>query len=187
MRAALFVLVSLSSYIAFAADAHGAHSNEIPAMVKWQVFNLAVLAIILYKVGKTPIAEFFKARQTDYLKQAEKSKAMFQEAEKEYADIQQRLQTLTSTASESVEKAKRDADATRKQMVADAQATATRIKDEAQTTARLEDQKTTLKAKQDIVNQALAQARQVLTTDIASQDHQKLQSDFNKNIEAVSQ
>lgn len=186
MRLASALLVTLTSYVVLAADAHGAHSNEIPSMVKWQFINLAILGVILYKYGRQPVVDFFQARQTDYLKQAEKSKTLFQEAEKEYQDIEQRLKTLNATASSSVEKAKTEAEVLRKQMIADAQAAAARIKDDAQATAKLESQKTTLKAKQDIVLQALTTARQVLTTDIGSQDHQKLQTEFNKNIEAVN-
>lgn len=186
MRLFSAILVTLASYMAFAADAHGAHSDEVPSMVKWQAINLAILGVILYKYGKQPVVDFFQARQTDYLKQAERSKILFQDAEKEYQDIEQRLKTLNTTAGDSVEKARVEADALRKQMISDAQATAARIKDDAQATAKLESQKTTLKAKQDIVLQALNTARQVLTTDIGSQDHQKLQSEFNKNIEAVN-
>lgn len=186
MRLVLALLVTLTSYIALAADAHGAHSNEIPSMVKWQVVNLAILAIILYKYGKQPLVDFFQARQVNYLKQAEKSKALFQEAEKEYQDIEGRLKTLNATAASSIEKAKSEAEVLRKQILADAQSAAARIKEDAHATAKLEGQKTTLKARQDIVLQAVTTARQVLTTDIGSQDHQKLQSEFNKNIEAVN-
>lgn len=172
--------------MAVAADAHGAHSNEIPGMVKWQVINLAILGALLYKYARQPIADFFQQRQVDYIKQAEKSKVLFQEAEKEYADVKSRLENLNATASGSIEKAKKEAEDFRKQIVADALVAATRIRDEAQVTARIEGQKTTQKAKHEFVAQALATARQVLTTDIGGQDHQKLQSDFNQNIEAVS-
>ncbi len=169
-----------------AETGHNAHSNEIPGTVKWQVINLAILAVILYKYGKQPIKDFFLARQTDYLKQAEKSKAIFQEAEKEYADVKKRLEDLNSTAESSVERAKKDAQDQKKQIVAEAQVAATKVKDEAQNNAKLESQRATLKVKNDIVLQALANARQMLTTDIAGQDHQKLQADFSKNIEAVN-
>lgn len=186
MRLVLALTTLLLANLVLAADAHGAHSNEIPGMVKWQVINLVILGAILYKFAKQPMVDFFKARQTEYLRQAEKSKALFQEAEKEYQDIKLRLETINRTADESVEKARKEADGVKKQIVSDAQASAARIKEDAQTTVKLEGQKTTTKAKNDIVLQALAQARQVLTTDIGGQDHQKLQSDFNKNIEAVS-
>lgn len=186
MKQVALLILTLASASALAEAAHGAHSNEIPKFVIWQVINLIILGAILYKVGRKPLQGFFNARQTDYLKQAEKSRMIFQEAEKEYADVKTRLETLTSTADSSIEKAKRDAEDVRKQMIADAKLLATRIKDEAQTTAKIEAQKTTARAKNNIVLQALAGARQVLTTDIAGQDHQRLQSDFNKNIEAVS-
>jgi F-type H+-transporting ATPase subunit b len=181
------LLLFLTAVAAGAESAHGAHSNEIPRYVVWQVINLLILGAILYKYGKTPIREFFANRQSEYLKQAEKSRAIFQEAEKEYADVKIRLETLNSTADNSIEKAKKDAEDVKKQMIADAKLAATRLKEEAQATAKMESQKTTLKAKNDIVLQALAGARHVLTSDIATQDHQRLQSDFNKNIEAVSQ
>lgn len=181
------LLVLLISVISRAAESgHDAHSNEIPGTVKWQVINLAILGVILYKYGKQPIKEFFAARQQDYLKQAEKSKAIFQEAEKEYSDVKMRLETLNSTAASSIEKAKKDAEAQKSQMIADAKAAALKAKQEAQNNAKLEAQRATIKVKNEIVLQALSSARQVLTTDIAGQDHQKLQSDFNKNIEAVN-
>tara|TARA_B110001454_G_scaffold219198_1_gene251533 strand:+ start:104363 stop:104926 length:564 start_codon:yes stop_codon:yes gene_type:complete len=186
MRLISALLVILTSYMALAADGHDAHSNEIPAMVKWQVINLAILAAIIYKYGKQPAIDFFQARQTDYLKQAEKSKELFEQAEKEYQDIEQRLKTLNETAADSIEKAKKDAENMRNNMISEAQATAARIKEDARMTAKIENQKTTLKAKQDIALQSLMAARQVLTTDIGSQDHLKLQTEFNKNIEAVN-
>lgn len=180
----LVLLINISSRAA--SEAHGAHSNEIPGYVLWQVINLVILGAILYKYGKQPVRDFFNARQSTYLKEAEKSRAIFAEAEKEYADIQVRLETLISKADESISQAKIDAEEMKKQMISDARTVAARIKEEALIAAKLEGQKTTIKAKNDIVLQALMNARSVLTKDIGGQDHQKLQSDFNKNIEAVS-
>lgn len=186
MKVVAFLFVSILTVIDAHAVSGGVHSNAVPTYVLWQVINLIILAGLLYKYGKQPIADFFKARQIDYLKQAEKSKAIFQEAEKQYQDIQSRLEALTKTADESIEKAKKDAEEQKKIMISEAKTIAAQIKDEAQTTARLEAQKTTRKAKNDIVLQALAGARQMLTTDIAGTDHQSLQANFSKNIEAVN-
>ncbi len=182
----LSAAVTMISLGALAEGHGGAHSDEIPGYVMWQVINLTILAVALYKYGKDPIRDYFKNRQAEYLKQAEKSRAIFLEAEKEYADVKIRLETLSSTADTSIEKAKLDADELKKQMIADARAAAVRLKEEAQVAAKLEAHKATVKAKNEIVLQALSGARHVLTTDIGGQDHQKLQSDFNKNIEAVS-
>ncbi len=181
-----FAAVAAISFGAQAEEHGGTHSNEIPGYVLWQVINLTILAVALYKYGKDPIKDYFMNRQAEYLKQAEKSRAIFLEAEKEYADVKVRLETLSSTADTSIEKAKQDADEQKKQMIADARAAAVRLKEEAQLAAKLEAHRDTVRAKNEIVLQALSGARHVLTTDIGGQDHQRLQSDFNKNIETVS-
>ena len=179
-------MISLFSSISGAASSSGHDSNEIPGFVLWQFVNLIILGGLLYKYGKKPVADFFAARQSEYLKQAEKSKVLFQLAEKEYADIKSRLEHLKQTAESSVQKAKQDAEDIKKQMVEEARSTAARMKEETQVMAKLEAQRTNLKAKNELVLQVLSSARQVLTSDVASQDHQKLQADFNKNLEAVS-
>jgi F-type H+-transporting ATPase subunit b len=186
MKSILSILILVLSEVTLANEAaHGAHSNEIPSVIIWQVINLGILFAIIYKYTKQPIVEFFSSRQKDYLAQAEKSQALFKDAEKQYLDIQHRLEVLNSSSEESINKAKQEALDLKNQMIKDAEELAARIKDEAKQAAKIESQKVYQKLHDKIVSEAIMAAKNVLTRDIGAQDHQKLQSDFNKNIEAV--
>lgn len=187
MKSVVTTLIVLLVQVSLASDAaHGAHSNEIPSIIIWQVINLGILFAIIYKYTKQPIVDFFGSRQKDYLAQAEKSQALFKDAEKEYLDIQHRLEALKSSTDDSIKKAQQEAIELKNQMIKDAEEMASRIKEEAKQTAKIESQKVYQKLHDKIVTEAITAARSVLTRDIGAQDHQKLQSDFNKNIEVVN-
>lgn len=189
MKSILSILILVLSEVTLANEAahgeHGAHSNEIPSVIIWQVINLGILFAIIYKYTKQPIIDFFTSRQKEYLAQAEKSQALFKDAEKEYLDIQHRLEALNSSSEDSINKAKQEALELKNQMIKDAEELAAKIKDEAKQAAKIESQKVYQKLHDKIVSEAITAAKNVLTRDIGAQDHQKLQSDFNKNIEAV--
>ena len=183
----VLLLTLLAHFTALAAAGHGeAHGNEIPTVIFWQVLNLAILFAILYKYLKQPTIDYFKNRQSDFLQQAEKYKALFAEAEKEYLDIQHRLELLGSTSDASIEKAHKEAAELKLQMLAEAREVAQRLKREALESAKLESQRAYQKIHNQMARDAVALARNVMSKDIGAQDHQKLQSEFNKNLEAVN-
>ena len=114
--------------------------------------------------------------------QAKKSQAVKVEAEAQYADIKNRLDQLTLTADESVQRAKAEAADMRKQMLADAEAIAKRLKDDAQKTAEIEASKAMNKLRDQLVADSLQAASVLLSKDISEADHKKLQSNFSKEI-----
>lgn len=164
----------------------GGHDNTIPSVIVWQVINLVILFFIIFKFAKQPVIDFFSTRQKDYLNQAEKYKALFKAAEGQYADIKARLETLEQTRNESIERAMREAKEMQNQMIKEANEVALRVKEEAAQTAKLEVQKLFQRLHNQLVTDAVLAAKHVLSTDIGSQDHGKLQTEFNKNIEAVN-
>lgn len=179
-----FMVVSLN---VLAATGHGAGSNEIPSVIIWQVINLGILFAIIYKYTKQPIIDFFSNRQRDYLNQAEKSQAIYKDAEKEFLDIKHRLETLNSTSEESVKKAKQEALDMKMQMIKDAEDLAKKLKEDAELAVKIESQKLYQRLHDKVVRDAVVAAKNVLSRDIGIQDHQKLQAEFNKNIEVVVQ
>lgn len=182
----LFIILSMVQIANAAGAEHGAHSNEIPSVIIWQVINLGILFAVIYKYTKQPIIDFFSGRQKDYLSQAEKYKAIYKDAEKEFLDIKHRLEVLNKTSDESINKAKQEALDMKKQMIQDADEMANKIKEEAKQAAKIEAQKVYQKLHDKIVTESIAAAKSVLSRDIGAQDHLKLQTDFNKNIEAVN-
>lgn len=180
-------ILIFTTFIANALYASEGHiDNEgVPSYVLWQAVNLIILFSILFYYSKEGIVKFFAKKRNEYLKQAQKSQAIFQDAEKQYLDIKHRLEVLNQTESESIEKAKRDALELMAQMIEEATLLAGRIKEEANSAAKLETQKAIQKLKTNIINKSFSQSKSVLSKDIGTQDHQKLQTDFANNIQAA--
>ncbi len=170
-----------------AADsAHGAHSNEIPSVVIWQFINLAILFGALIYLLKDKIKATFVERRAQFLAEAEKSKAAQVEAEKGYLEIKKRLEQFNASVDMSLVKARSEAEELKKQIITDTKMQAQRIKDEAFMMAKSEALRAQRQLHQQVANEVLAMARTVLSKDIGTSDHQKLQSDFSKNIQVVN-
>ncbi|MBN8535619.1 MAG: ATP synthase F0 subunit B [Deltaproteobacteria bacterium] len=180
-----FYLFFLSGY-SFAEANTGAHSNEIPSVILWQFFNLGVLFLIIYKYTKIPIKNYFDQKQKDYLSQAEKSKAIYLEAEKEYHDIKHRLEILQNSSDESIARARLEAMEMKKNIIKEAEESAHKIGLETLLSIKIEAQKAYQSVQKKLVLDSIVLAKGLLTKDIGAQDHLRLQSDFNKNIEATN-
>ncbi len=184
IKSLAFYLFFLGGH-SFAEANSGAHSNEIPSVIVWQFFNLGVLFLIIYKYTKLPIKNYFNQKQKDYLSQAEKSKAIYLEAEKEYHDIKHRLESLQSSSDESIARARQEAMEMKKNIIKEAEESAHKIGLEALLSIKIEVQKAYQSVQKSLVMDSIVLAKGLLTKDIGAQDHLRLQSDFNKNIEAT--
>lgn len=186
MQKILFILLTFVTAMAEAAPA-GGHGDGIPAgTIFWQVFNLIIVGTILYFVTRKTVPAIFKQRQEEYLSSARKAEQARAEAERQYKDIKEKLERLSATYDESMARATAEATDMKKQLMAEAQELAQRIRTEAETTVRIELQKAKRELHEKFVQESVGLARQVLSRDIGSSDHQKLQSEFTRNIEAVN-
>lgn len=185
-RYGLLLLLILDSGLAWAEEhGHGAHGGIPTRTIFWQVFNLAVLFGALFFILKDGVKNFFAQRRSGFVAAAEKSQSIRQEAEKQFIDIQHKIENLENTRAESLARAEAEAADMRHQLVREANEMAVKIHQEAEITAKIEVQR----AKQDLhekfVKEAIQAARTVLTKDLGAQDHQRLQGDFAKNLQAV--
>ena len=173
--------------VAARAAEHGeAHAADLPTKtVLWQAFNLFFVILILYFVTRKSLPELFRQRQAGYVASAKKADEAKLEAEKQFTDIKHKLENLTSNYDESISRAQAEAADLRKQLISEAQDQARRIKDEAEVTVKIEAQKAQRDLHDTFVKESIGMARAALSKDIAQNDHQKLQTDFAKNIQAV--
>lgn len=181
-----FLPILILTLISTEVLAAGAHSGEgIPTVVFWQAANLVLIFIGLYfLVGKNAV-EFFNSKKTDFLSSAEKSKKIRDEAEKKVKEIQDRLAKLESTSAESIERARAESADLKKQLAAEAQSLALRIKTEATESARAEVLRAQRELHKDIALESIKMAQDVLKKDTTSADQQKLQDQFSNQIEGV--
>ncbi|MEK6774845.1 MAG: ATP synthase F0 subunit B [Bdellovibrionota bacterium] len=162
------------------------HANEIPFVTVWQFINLAILFSVLIYLLKDNVRKFFSDKRTVFLTEAEKSKVAQAEAEKGYLEIKKKLEDFNRGVETSSLRARTEAQELKKQMISDAKSQAQKIKDEALVSAKNETMKAQRKLHQQVVSEVISLSRAVLAKDIGNVDHQKLQSEFSKNIQAVN-
>lgn len=167
--------------------ASGGHQGEVPyRTIFWQCVNLTILFGALTYFFRAKAIHFFKSRRETYMQEAQKSHQMRDAAEKSLEKIKHDLQKLDESYSESIARAEAEASELRSQMINEAKQNAIKIKEESEETIRIETQNAQRDIKHKFVSEAVGMARQVLSKDIASSDHHKLQSDFARNIQAVN-
>lgn len=181
MRTLISFALVFFSRVAMAAEAS---AEGVPGhTIFWQAFNLAILFGGLFYYLRKPIKDYFRQRQSEFIEAAKKAQSARLEAEKEYLDIQHKIEHLEGSRAESLARAQAEAAEMRKQMVRDAEELAARIRQEAEATVRIEVQRAQNQLQERFVQEAVAAARTVLTKDISPQDQSKLQNDFAKNLQ----
>lgn len=185
MKLFLNLIVLLAPVVVVAAgggEGGGHHAAEIPKAVMYQAINVAILVAGLIYFTKDAIVQFFSGRKAAYLEAAQKSAFAREQAEKEFADIKNKLSTLDATREESLKKAQAHAADLKKQILEEATSVSKRIREEAELTAKLEVQKAQKELRAQLLTDSVEAARIVLTKDLGSADQQKLQKDFINNI-----
>jgi F-type H+-transporting ATPase subunit b len=182
-----FLLVFGVSY-AFAASGHGEHEGpvEVPRSVLYQAINVVVLFGGLFYFLKNMVVKFYHDRRATYLVAAEKSKAAREAAEKQFVEIKHKIDQLENSADESLSRARAEAVDMKQALVKEAQETALKIRHEAAETAKIEIQKAQTHLREQLLKDAIEASKMVLSKDIGSADHQKLQSEFVNKVQAVN-
>jgi F-type H+-transporting ATPase subunit b len=182
-------LILLGTSCAFAAAGHGEHHEgpvEVPKQVLYQAINVFILFAGLIYFLKGAVVKFYKDRQAAYLSAAEKSKAAREAAEQQFVEIKHKIDQLESSADETISRARAEAADMKHALVKDAQEMAIKIKHQAVETAKIEILKAQTHLREQLLKDSLDAAKMVLSKDIGSADHQKLQSDFVTNVQAVN-
>ena len=146
----LFTVTLLIGVVAMAAEAEhggGHHEAAIPLTeIGWQAANLGILVVALFFFLKKSVIESFAKRRTDFLEQAEKTKAALKLAEDELRDTKKKLADLESGEAKALETAKHEASLIKANLVKDAEAQAAKIKTDAEASIKNE----LMKAKAEI-------------------------------------
>lgn len=135
MKNILFFSTLALSCIALASggghEAAAGEHGEIPFKeIGWQAANLGVLLVVLFFAVKGTIVQAFKNRQSQFVDQAEKTKASLKAAEMALSDIKSKLQDLESGEKASIDKATKEAETLKTSLLNDANAQAQKLKDD---------------------------------------------------------
>ncbi len=184
-RMAFLTTIIALPAMAMAAEGHSAGLDEktIKTIV-FQAINVGVLIAGLVYFLKKPTREFFKNKKETFVAAARKSLEARQTAENEKMQIQVRLNKLESTADESLSRAKAEAADMRTQMLAEAETISKRIRQEANSAARLEVERAKNHLREQMIADATTLSRGQMQK-VTTEDHQRLQGAFIDNIQAV--
>jgi len=180
------LLIILLPALALAAQSESTAAVEhVPHVVYYQILNLGILIAGLVYFTKDMIVQFFAGRKSAYLEAAQKSAFAREAAEREFVDVQNKLQQLEKNHEQSLHKAHIHAEELKKQILAEGVDVSRRVREEAHLTAQLEVQRARRDLREQLLTDSVTAARMILTKDIAAADQQKLQNEFIKNIEVA--
>lgn len=188
VRYDIAIAILLAGQTVMASEAHGHGGGLDEHTIKtiiYQAINVALIIVGLTYFLKNSVRTFFKSRQSDFVALAEKSQATRKAAELEHQEIKHRLAKLEDGAGESISRARAEAVDLKKSIVAEGELLAKRIRDEAQSAAKLEVERAKQELRQDLIAEAFLNARSQIQTKVSSEDHRRLQSEFINNIQAV--
>lgn len=181
----VFALILFAPLYAMAAGGHG---EGVPwKTIGVQSFNFLFLFSLLFYLLKDTVIEHFKDRKksyTDLVSKAEQAKKTAETSHKEIAD---RLHSLRESAKENSNKAQAEADALKTKLLKEADEVAQKLKADAKRTADIEVQKAKLEIQAFALTQAIQAAESKLDKEASQDDHTRLQSEFIRKIQAVSQ
>ena len=102
-----------------------------------------------------------------------------------HIQIKVRLTKLASTAEESVTRARAEAADMKAQLISDAQALSSRIREEAMLSAKFEVEKAKNQLRAQMIKESIDLSRQQMSSKVSTEDHQRLQGEFITNIRGV--
>lgn len=178
----LFVNI-FSSVVLASSGEH--HEDGVPRVVFYQAINVFIIFGSIVYFGRTKIVAFFNSRKNQFLQAQEKAQLSLRKAELEYTEVKSSLDKLKLTRAESISKAKTDANDMRTQMIQEAHSLVTKIKAEAQVTAKLELERAKSQLKEQIIKEAFELSKRDLSSKATFDDQRKLQEDFISKVQVV--
>ena len=180
-RVAFAVLFALLPAVARAAEegGHGASASTI----FWHAFNLLVLIGVLVYFARGPIAAFLASRRAQIEDGIESAGRELAEAERRLATCEQRAATLESELDEIRRLVRQQAESERDRLLAEARATAERIRRDAVAGAEQELRHARDRLRAETVDLTVRIAGDTLRGQVTDADRARLVDDFVQRIE----
>jgi F-type H+-transporting ATPase subunit b len=171
------------------AEGHGEHGHGpfYKTTEFWAaVINFTLLLLVLRRLGKEPVASFLKERRQTMERSMSEAAALRAEAEALHAQYSARLAQLDQELQKLREDIARAAEEDKKQIVADAEETARRLRRE--TEGLIEQHAKALSAgvRREVVQAATDAAEQILRGSLTDSDQQRLAEGFTHALPAAS-
>ena len=192
MRRAVFgaFLITLVLLLAGgeASAAGAAHKSqaEILRETLWQAFNLVVIVVLLVYFGRKPIAEYFASRRQGIQSQLSQAADLLSQAEHRNAELQRRLVDLSAELDSIRESGGRRAEEESMRILAEARATADRIRRDAHSAVEQELRRAQAKLRDEAADLALELAASKLQAGVGDADRDRLVDEFITRVQPSS-
>jgi F-type H+-transporting ATPase subunit b len=149
----------------------------------WQVLNLALLVGVLVWFGRAPVRQYFSDRRHRVRESLDSSARLLAEAEARLADWQQKLARLDDEIAATRETTRLLAEAERERIVAEASASAERIRRDAGLAVEQEVRRARTMLRAEAAELALELAGRLLREELTADDRERLVAEFVERIE----
>jgi F-type H+-transporting ATPase subunit b len=149
----------------------------------WPAVNLLILLAALVYFGRQPIRAFFATRQERIRGDLDAAAAALSEAEARHTNWQRKLTQLDAEMARIREQARERAEAERKHILADASASAERIRNDARTAVDQELRRAREELRREAAELAVELAAEMLRARVNDADRSRLVDDFIETIE----
>jgi F-type H+-transporting ATPase subunit b len=178
-QVALVLLLLAAALPATASEGTGGGLADLV----WPVANLLILIAALVYFGRQPIRAFFATRQDRIRGDLDAAAAALTEAEARHTEWQRKLTRLDAEMARIREQARERAEAERKHILADASASAERIRRDARTAVDQELRRAREELRREAAELAVELAAEMLRARVNEADRGRLVDDFIDTIE----
>lgn len=167
-----------------------ASSGEAGGTIGWvatdtyRVMNFTVLAVALFLVMRKPVSQALNARINGIEEQLGELETKKKEAEKQLAAYNEKFATLEQEADKLIGEYIRQGNEARERILAEAQAAAEKLEEQARRNIEHEFKQTKLKLQEEVLAKALAKAEELIKSKITAQDHEKLVEEYLEKVVA---
>lgn len=151
----------------------------------WWTVNFLLLVAILYKFVKDPVVNIFRSRREAILNEYEDLMAKKREAEKRYAELQEKLKGLEAEAKRLMEAFREQGEREKERIIAEARENAERIKQQAEFYIQQEVNRVKAELRKEVAEMAVKMAEELIRKNITIEDHKRLFDEFIEKVERV--
>lgn len=175
---------ALAGWIALApATAHAAAGGGDSMTAVWHALNLLILIALLVYFGRKPIAGYLASRRAQIEEGIESAGRELAEAERRLAECERRAASLDAELEEIRRVVRQQAEAERDRLLAEANASAARIRRDAAAAAEQEVRRAREQLRAETVDLAVQIASDLLRAHVNDADRARLVDEFVTRIE----
>lgn len=192
---ALALFLALAPLAAFAAEeSHGgahAEGHDAAAAAEhmkeftYEWVNVVILAAVLGYFARKPVAEFLAARRDTISKNIASSEQLLKDAERKLAEWNEKAARLDADVASILESTRKSAEAEKAAILADAEATASRIRQSATGVVERELRAARGTLRKEAAELAVTLAHSILREQTTEADRNRLVDEFIAKIEST--